>query len=107
MADESKLREYLKLATADLSRARARVRELEGEPVAIVGMACRFPGDVRGPDQLWDLVDEGRDAIGPFPVERGWPEGGRGGFLPGVAEFDADFFGISPREARTMDPQQR
>jgi len=107
MADENKLREYLKLVTADLSRARARVRELEGEPVAIVGMACRFPGDVHGPDQLWDLVDQGRDAIGPFPVERGWPEGGQGGFLAGVAEFDADFFGISPREARTMDPQQR
>ncbi|QUQ64261.1 type I polyketide synthase [Kutzneria sp. CA-103260] len=107
MADENKLREYLKLVTADLSRARARVRELEGEPVAIVGMACRFPGGVHGPDQLWDLVDEGRDAIGPFPVERGWPEDGHGGFLDGVAEFDADFFGISPREARTMDPQQR
>ncbi|MFB9904377.1 SDR family NAD(P)-dependent oxidoreductase [Allokutzneria oryzae] len=108
MADENKLREYLKLVTADLHKARTRVRELESaDAVAIVGMACRFPGGVTDADGLWDLVAEGRDAIGPFPAERGWTATGRGGFLAGAAEFDADFFGISPREARTMDPQQR
>src|SRR5690242_8122003 len=110
MADEKKLREYLKLVTADLHQARTRVRELENEdPVAIVGMACRLPGDVASPEQLWDLVEAGRDAIGPYPKDRGWTAdpAGRGGFLSNAAEFDALFFGISPREARTMDPQQR
>ncbi|MDT5042776.1 MAG: hypothetical protein QOE51_3761, partial [Actinoplanes sp.] len=108
MADENKLREYLKLVTADLAMTRARVRELESdEPIAIVGMACRFPGGVTSADELWELVAAGRDAIGGFPVDRGWPADGQGGFLAGVADFDADFFGISPREARTMDPQQR
>ncbi|MEV0324785.1 SDR family NAD(P)-dependent oxidoreductase, partial [Streptomyces sp. NPDC050658] len=92
------------------------------EPLAIVGMSCRYPGDVRSADDLWRLVSEGRDVIGGFPGDRGWdldtlfdqdPERSgksytrQGGFLRDVAEFDAEFFGISAGEALAMDPQQR
>jgi len=87
------------------------------EPVAIIGMACRFPGDVDSPESLWDLLVAEGDAIGPFPRDRGWDlealqatlgsEAGAGGFLPGAGEFDPAFFGIGPREAAAMDPQQR
>ncbi|MFV2098692.1 SDR family NAD(P)-dependent oxidoreductase [Micromonospora sp. LOL_014] len=83
-----------------------------GDPIAIVGMACRFPGGVSSPDDLWRLVAGGVNAIGDFPVDRGWEaEPGdpvrHGGFLHDAAQFDAAFFGISPREAEAMDPQQR
>ncbi len=98
---------------------RRRVRSSE-EPIAIVGMACRLPGGVATPQELWDLVREGRDAVGPLPTDRGWdpeqiyvvrPDGPayrrEGGFLAAAAEFDPAFFSISPREATEMDPQQR
>jgi phthiocerol/phenolphthiocerol synthesis type-I polyketide synthase B len=91
------------------------------EPVAVVGIGCRFPGDVTGPESFWDLLVEGRSAISRIPADR-WDADafyhpdpltpGRmttkwGGFVPDIAGFDAEFFGITPREAAAMDPQQR
>ncbi|MCX2971893.1 type I polyketide synthase, partial [Streptomyces marinisediminis] len=92
----------------------------DDEPIAIIGMACRYPGGITNPDDLWHLITNGNDAITPFPTDRGWDlsglldtEAGQrdlslvGGFLHDAGEFDPAFFGISPREALAMDPQQR
>ncbi len=83
-----------------------RVSTADDDPIVVVGMACRFPGGVASPEDLWDVVAEGRDVVSSFPVDRGWGSG-FGGFVDDVAGFDAEFFGISPREALGMDPQQR
>ncbi|WP_066370954.1 type I polyketide synthase [Herbidospora mongoliensis] len=115
MTNEQKLREYLSRVIAELHQTRQRVREVEAaadEPIAIVSMACRFPGDVRSPADLWRLVTTGQDAITPLPADRGWDMSGddpswAGGFIGDAADFDADLFGISPREALGMEPQQR
>ncbi|MFG2098956.1 SDR family NAD(P)-dependent oxidoreductase, partial [Streptomyces sp. NPDC048612] len=82
------------------------------EPLAVVGMACRFPGDVNTPEQLWDLLISGGDALTAFPADRGWDTTEAsatqvGGFVHDATWFDAGLFGISPREALAMDPQQR
>jgi acyl transferase domain-containing protein len=128
--NEEKLLEYLRRVTVDLRDARRRLAEaearvspsLDGESIAIVGMACRYPGGVTSPEDLWRLVLSEQDTVGPFPTDRGWnidevydPEPGapgrtyvrEGAFLSDAAEFDPAFFGISPREAVAMDPQQR
>ena len=125
MADEENLRHYLKRATGELQRTARRLRDVElrdSEPVAIVGMGCRFPPDIRSATDLWRFVTGEGDGISPFPADRGWgtvdladpgddttpgPATCRGGFVAGADRFDAEFFGIGEQEALAMDPQQR
>ena len=105
---------------ASSAAVRPRRATADDEPIAIVGMSCRYPGGADSPDELWRVLEEGIDAIGELPTDRGWelpgmlgldgdgaPPGGTGGFLEGVTEFDPAFFGIAPREAVSIDPQQR
>src|SRR5215211_8785751 len=124
MTTEEKLRNYLKRATVELAETRQRLTGLERrrhEPIAIIGIGCRFPGGVASPEDLWDLVINGQDAIGEFPTDRGWnldiydPDPSalqkrytrHGGFLYDAPDFDAPFFGMSPRSALATDPQHR
>ncbi|CAM3674338.1 type I polyketide synthase [Nocardiopsis rhodophaea] len=125
MANEDKLRDVLKQVTTDLQRVREQNRRLlykAGEPVAVVGVGCRFPGGAVSGEGLWGVVSGGVDAVGGFPTDRGWDleelfsqDGDlaatsyvrEGGFVEDAGGFDAGFFGVSPREAMAMDPQQR
>ncbi|MER6626413.1 beta-ketoacyl synthase N-terminal-like domain-containing protein, partial [Streptomyces sp. NPDC000931] len=121
-SEDERLVTALRSAMKENSRLRAELdQRSEPEPIAIVATGCRLPGGVDTPEQLWDMVSQGREARGPLPDDRGWDLPGlldgldderrlamdRGSFLRDVFDFDPAFFGISPREAEAMDPQQR
>ncbi|MDX3068517.1 beta-ketoacyl synthase N-terminal-like domain-containing protein, partial [Streptomyces sp. ND04-05B] len=105
------------LANEQLRRTNQKLLGAAREPIAVVAMGCRLPGGVRSPEQLWQLVADGGEALGEFPTDRGWDLDGllgadaelprRAGFLEDAAGFDAGLFRISDREALAMDPQQR
>ncbi|MEV7561061.1 type I polyketide synthase, partial [Streptomyces sp. NPDC089795] len=118
-ANEDRLRRAM-AAVLQLQQRNAELEERQIEPIAIVSMACRFPGGISTPDEFWQLLSQGGDAIGEFPERwadldlydpspetRGKSYAHSGGFLSDLESFDAEFFGISPREAQAMDPQQR
>ncbi|MCX4751622.1 acyltransferase domain-containing protein [Kitasatospora sp. NBC_01287] len=113
MTDEQKLVEYLRWTTEELARVKRELAaSTEADPVAVVGMACRYPGGVGSPEELWRLVEHGGDAIGAPPLDRGWDQAAlraaaAGGFLADAGGFDAGFFGLGTAEATAMDPQQR
>ncbi|MGW1123323.1 beta-ketoacyl synthase N-terminal-like domain-containing protein, partial [Streptomyces tanashiensis] len=116
------LRDEFSGQTAAVAPTARTTVSTDDDPIVIVGMACRLPGGVAGPEDLWRMVHEGRDGMSGFPTDRGWNLDGlfdsdpdhagtsyvqQGGFLHEAGRFDAGFFGISPREAMAMDPQQR
>ncbi|MRH86147.1 HAD-IIIC family phosphatase [Nocardia sp. SYP-A9097] len=124
-AAEDRLVKALRASLSDNEKLRVANRRLaakDREPIAIVGLGCRYPGGIESPGELWSVVAQGRDMVSGFPDDRGWDTDrlydadpaaiGKtyargGGFLRGVADFDAEFFDISPREALAMDAQQR
>ncbi|WP_116244243.1 type I polyketide synthase [Nocardiopsis sp. FIRDI 009] len=121
-SDDHRLVAALRSALKENARLREQLDDVASrEPIAVVGMECRLPGGVDSPEDLWDLLVDGRETVGPLPDDRGWDlasllgEGGReprsamrrGSFLDGPGDFDPGLFGISPREAEAMDPQQR